>query len=399
MLMRMYIPSYLILFLQQLLVIQAFTSPFAIKCSRSSSNLAFILNAQKKGQGFQQTGGPINGGSCQLTHDEIIQIIKTRTKARRSRNFQKADEILSDLRNRGVFIDDRRKLWRADGVTFEEGDEYTKLKNSKPISEQDEAYVIQKLQERATAKVNRNYDLADDIRDELLFLMNVEIDDTEKTFRVVEPMKQEYTFGGKRIIEVPLMQNIQALVKNRADAKKSKDYALADSILEELSVRYGVRVDDSKKEWHFIAKESGEGQYGSLGRGATDARGDHRMEDRRQERNKRKRRSTPDFSVVDDSESGWSNRIPEGVEIPSGIEIPDGVEIPNGIEIPDGVEIPSGIEIPDGVEISNDADSKASPSQFESLTVPLLKEKLRDAGLPVSGRKAELIDRLLELDD
>ena len=29
-----------------------------------------------------------------------------------------------------------------------------------------------------------------------------------------------------------------------------------------------------------------------------------------------------------------------------------------------------------------------------ALTVPMLKQRLRDAGLPVSGRKAELVERL-----
>lgn len=36
-----------------------------------------------------------------------------------------------------------------------------------------------------------------------------------------------------------------------------------------------------------------------------------------------------------------------------------------------------------------------SVEDFKSLTIPLLKEKLRDKGLKVSGKKAELIERLL----
>ena len=37
-------------------------------------------------------------------------------------------------------------------------------------------------------------------------------------------------------------------------------------------------------------------------------------------------------------------------------------------------------------------------SKYEALTVVVLKEKLRERSLKVSGRKAELVDRLLEAD-
>ena len=37
-------------------------------------------------------------------------------------------------------------------------------------------------------------------------------------------------------------------------------------------------------------------------------------------------------------------------------------------------------------------------STYEALTVVVLKEKLRERSLKVSGRKAELVDRLLEAD-
>ena len=40
-------------------------------------------------------------------------------------------------------------------------------------------------------------------------------------------------------------------------------------------------------------------------------------------------------------------------------------------------------------------DSVLDESVLTTLTVPQLKEKLREAGLPVSGRKSELVERLL----
>ena len=65
----------------------------------------------------------------------------------------------------------------------------------------------------------------------------------------------------------------------------------------------------------------------------------------------------------------------------------------------------NAIPIPDGIVFDEDEDAtqkdtsqgaiNVGKSVLESLTVPILKQKLRDAGLPVSGRKMELVERLL----
>ena len=39
-------------------------------------------------------------------------------------------------------------------------------------------------------------------------------------------------------------------------------------------------------------------------------------------------------------------------------------------------------------------DEESEEVDYESMTVPLLKEALKEQGLPVSGNKAELIERL-----
>jgi hypothetical protein len=46
-------------------------------------------------------------------------------------------------------------------------------------------------------------------------------------------------------------------------------------------------------------------------------------------------------------------------------------------------------------EIEEDSGETVAEEDLNALTVPLLKEKLKAAGLPVSGKKAELIERLL----
>ena len=46
-------------------------------------------------------------------------------------------------------------------------------------------------------------------------------------------------------------------------------------------------------------------------------------------------------------------------------------------------------------ESSRRCEVAPSVDELSELTVPLLKQRLRDAGLPVAGRKAELIERLV----
>ena len=49
----------------------------------------------------------------------------------------------------------------------------------------------------------------------------------------------------------------------------------------------------------------------------------------------------------------------------------------------------------DIVAAEEEENESFSEEELSKLTVPVLKEKLKEAGLPVSGKKAELISRLL----
>ena len=49
----------------------------------------------------------------------------------------------------------------------------------------------------------------------------------------------------------------------------------------------------------------------------------------------------------------------------------------------------------EGEEIDTNQMNLLDRSDLEQMTIPILKEKLRAKKLPVTGRKAELIDRLL----
>jgi cysteinyl-tRNA synthetase len=186
-------------------------------------------------KGFQQFG-EIDPSYCTLSKEEILDWIQKRNKARRSRNFEKADEILATLQSHSVHLNDATKLWRADGNEFDlkgySNMKYTKAPNSKPITDEDEEYVNQKLKDRSEAKLQKDFLMADDIRDELRFLKNVVVDDKNLTWKVTDDFKTEYSYGGKRLNNVSEeeIQNIAGLIKERSDAKAQKKHDVADEI-------------------------------------------------------------------------------------------------------------------------------------------------------------------------
>ena len=430
--MKIYIATFLVL----LKTSEAFLSPprpafhtksFLLLAKEASPSASDSNNQQSKSKpkpkkkpqqpqgGFQKFGEPINPAYCRLTEPQILKLILQRTKARRSQNFKKADEILANLTQNNVHLHDKKKLWRADGEIFDikgyEEMEYAKAFNSKPITPREEEYVNQKLRDRSNAKLKRDFNMADDIIDELRFLKNVEVDDKSFTWKVMEPFKTEYTYGGKRLNNVPEEEilKINGLIKARAEAKDRKDYKVADDVLLELKVGCGVRVDDSKKSWFFLPKfdddydgyadqeeeRGGRANSNARSRDDEDLGRDERMSNMEREYQARQRTSDLSTEVEDD----------EDEEEPEPI-LPDGISVvPEGISIPDGISIAEDPPMPDGISVtaSNEEDTKssqASPSHsmadLEACTVPMLKEKLREAGLPVSGRKAELIERLQE---
>ena len=410
-------------------------SPTIISLSSSSSSSSSQGSQQNKqprkqqrqppkGKGYQQIGAPINPNICTLTKTEILQHLKERTKARRSQNFQKADEILSRLKRDNVFVNDATKQWRADGRSFIDFSspgantagtndnnhrqmyvEYTKARNSKSLSIRDEEYILTKLKERHDAKRNRDYDTADDILDELRFLKNVQVDDTKRTYRIVDPFKVEYTFGGKRVnnIHPDILHAIESKIKERANAKKKKEYDVADDILKELTEIHDVRVDDVKKEWHFMRKKGSSDDVD--GGNSKSTLKDNKKKKGREERSSRQyggnriEASISDWSLAEDEPENNDNNVimPEGISL-----VDDGPNDDDEKSIP----IPEGIVFSDeepAVQSSGEHDDSSSQTsntddtiaELESLTVPILKEKLREAGLPVSGRKIELIERLM----
>lgn len=347
------------------------------------------LLSRSNNQGFQQYG-QIDSSLCRLTYDEIVQLIRDRNKARRSRNFQKADDILAKLRDENVFLHDKKKLWRADGEVFERrgqsSTEYTKSSFSIPISESEEEYIRKRLKERSKAKFRRDFDLADEILDELKFLKNVMVDDNNLTFQVSDKMIKNdgYVYGGKRLINIAndVLQEIYDLVRERANAKKAKEYDKADDILRELEVKHGVRVDDIKKAWFFLPRFENE-------RSALKKK---RLTKRESSKNAAKR------TIVSDISFGESIKLRGNNEFSSERSNTNLPVIPDDITEIDDDDDDNDMDesVPHRDEMNQSESKLEMTERLSKCTVPVLKDKLREVGLPVSGRKAELIERLIE---
>ena len=275
---------------------------------------------------------------------EIQQLVEERNEARKKRDFDTADAIREELLDRNIMIDDKLRQWAL-------GDKFS-VKNNKrnasfdspfikrgiggELTKEQEALVEKLLQERSDAKRDKEFRKADRIRDRLEADFKVRIDDRAREWHVVS---ENYAMNPFSEIEEDTRALIEDLIVERAVAKLERDYETADAIRDELADVYGVLIDDRVREWRIIGAPMDGG------------------------------------AQIDDS-------IFEVEE--SDFEVDEDIE-----------DLIEGDEVAD--ETESFADETTKGEDLDTLTIPELKMRLKDAGLPVSGRKAELIERLNSL--
>lgn len=156
--------------------------------------------------------------------------------------------------------------------------------------------------------------------------------------------------GGSTDVDIETVDYIQRRLKERSEFKKNRDFDAADEIRDDLRDNYGVSIDDRTREWSVkkISEYSVVGEY-------------------EPPRERRFRTPLPDGITEDDDDN-------------------DDMEGENGAY---SEAAGSGDE-----SMADTSYDSKEDDDLSGLTVPELKERLREAGLPVSGRKAELIERL-----
>jgi hypothetical protein len=287
-----------------------------------------------------------------LPEREIHMLIRERMECKFDRNFQMADSIQRELLSYGVEVHDGYKEWRADGETWGTYDSFRAL-NKGPrearvyvrrgpaagMSDEDLETIEQLVADRSEAKLEQDYDKADAIYAELGRKYNVNVDDRKGEWAL---RHEEYQMSSDSSIvpDLDVMKVIGNKLADRITARKNRDFELADQIREELEDEYLVKVDDKNKEWKIVQPEGAR--------------------------------------WADDEDDEGADEV-SGSNYVSKAEFDDDDEEMNE---------------DDGFDESEDDEPETGVEDLSSFTVPQLKAKLKEAGLPVSGVKAELIERL-----
>ena len=155
--------------------------------------------------------------------------------------------------------------------------------------------------------------------------------------------------GGSNDVDSETVDYIQKRLKERSEYKKNRDFDAADEIRDELRDNYSVSIDDRTREWSV--------------------------------------KKISEYSVVGADEPPRERQF--RMPMPDGISVDD-----NDDDFDDNDKYSPEAELSGDKSMAHtDYDSEVD-EDLHGLTVPELKERLREAGLPVSGRKAELIERL-----
>jgi len=219
---------------------------------------------------------PLEGEALARVHE----MIKLRMEAKFSRDYAKADSLKEELLTAyGVTIDDGRKEWRADGLSFVPVYEPT---GAVP-EEVDVEQITALTKERMAARKRGDYRRADEVLEELL-QVGIVLVDKEYTWRFVgeghdglygeggsygrradasvratpgamgeHDYVREQPTGELTALDPKVECEIDALLAQRLGLKKARRFDEADSLQRELYDMYGVEVDDRACTWYVSA--------------------------------------------------------------------------------------------------------------------------------------------------
>lgn len=364
--------------------------------------------------------------------DTISNLIEDRVEAKKARDFHIADEIQQELRSDfNVEINDKTREWSVGGdfgMGFRK--DLAPYGMSSLSQEPEDAQVIQDMvEDREKARKRRDYQTADDIRDELRAVYDVEVQDKLRQWSVGGEFERSNNRndndnrngdrgpapdfvrrgGGSLTDEEATL--IAEMVAERNEAKKNKHFGKADRIRDSLRDDYKVRVDDRSREWMVVSDEYVMAPVTPLDDGTKKY-----IEDRVAERAVAKLNKEYDTAdairdelldeyqvYLDDRVREWRIEGAEAVVADTVVEDDDTDDADDDDEADDEMfaDLDAALEDvfdddEDDVEEEAEVVAETSGEDLTSLKVDELKEKLREAGLPVSGKKAELIERLME---
>jgi len=188
----------------------------------------------------------IHSTDVEGAEDELInRLVKERNKQKLMRDFEKADAIREGLRSKfNVLLDDRIREWSVGGDFGEEHNAERELSDafakrgvvksvsSLPLQAEDEEFIQMRVDQRSEAKKLRDFDTADEIREELLKNFDVMIQDKLRQWSAggdfgdkggSRRLRGVYTRrGGGDLVEEDV-QAITDMLKERTEAKKNNE--------------------------------------------------------------------------------------------------------------------------------------------------------------------------------
>jgi hypothetical protein len=119
-----------------------------------------------------------------LTEDEIHDLLTERYICRRNRNYERSDSLRTELESHGVYVDDKNKKWRADGLKFvNQSHHYKMAKDSGPFTATiSESEIHKLLVKRQYCRINQDFDKEDQLS-KYLERCGVSVDDTKFEWR------------------------------------------------------------------------------------------------------------------------------------------------------------------------------------------------------------------------
>jgi SAP domain len=191
----------------------------------------------------------------------------------------------------------------------------------------------------------------------------------------------EYVLVGRRSKDIDdyTIEYIQKRLLERSSFKAERDYEAADTIRDELKNDYSVKIDDRTREFSFVINEF------SIIDNNNNNNGEIR-ENRIFRSQPKQPQATNEDDDIPDSVFDFLDDIPEQVESASSIE--------KDVVVDDDTTNISTTSNDDESMMNDDNTTDVLGNDYTSMTVVQLKDLLRENGLPVSGNKAELINRL-----
>mmetsp|Transcript_28843 Transcript_28843/g.42565 ORF Transcript_28843/g.42565 Transcript_28843/m.42565 type:complete len:846 (-) Transcript_28843:18-2555(-) len=359
---------------------------------------------------------------------KIQALLQERVKFKQERNYAQADAIRDQLSfDYDIILHDKLKLWSVGGSFDEEAlpsrrkkREYSLRGSPGDLTEDDIQTIQTLLAERAEAKKDRDFDTADSIRDQLTQDYNIVTDDTNLEWKVDN---DEYVMIMDDNETNPLSSEdvamVESKIKERFVFKQQRLFEEADAIRDDLKEQYGIQINDRTKEWHVVvdtrtyrnnARVSNNDSYGAFEKEEDASMGDDDDEEEKSIDAKLDEALDgvfDDFNTDnDDDESSIDTKLDKALD---GVFLEDfdSPSLDNEVEEDEETSIQSSSSAEETTAFSEDesidddddtdvnGSSRFTEEELQSLTVPLLKEKLKEAGLRVSGKKAELVARLL----